>query len=80
MARRSLRSSVPTRHTTGIERPRCVGRLPSHISNTVVSTVRGGGGGGDSNPHGLSHMLLSHARLPFRHSPAISMVLSDAYS
>ena len=39
MARRSLRSSVPTRHTTGIERPRCVDRLPSHISKTVVSTV-----------------------------------------
>ena len=43
MARRSLRSSVPTRHTTGIERPRCVDRLPSHISKMVVSTVRGGG-------------------------------------
>ena len=36
MARRSLRSSVPTRHTMGIERPRCVDRLPSHISKTVV--------------------------------------------
>ena len=34
----------------------------------------------DSNPHGLSHMLLRHARLPFRHSPARSMVLSDADS
>ena len=34
----------------------------------------------DSNPHGLSHMLLRQARLPFRHSPTISMVLSDAYS
>ena len=33
----------PTRHTTGIERPRCVDRLPSHISKMVVSTVRGGG-------------------------------------
>ena len=43
MARRSLRSSVPTRHTTGIERPRCVDRLPSHISKMVVSTVSGGG-------------------------------------
>ena len=43
MAKRSLRSSVPTHHTTGIERPRCVDRLPSHISKTVVSTVRGGG-------------------------------------
>ena len=43
MARRSLRSSVPTRHTTGIERPRCVDRLPSHNSKTVVSTVRDGG-------------------------------------
>ena len=36
MARRSLRPSVPTRHTTGIERPRCVDRLPSHNSKTVV--------------------------------------------
>ena len=43
MARRSLRSSVPTRHTTGIERPRWVDRLPSHISKMVVSTVSGGG-------------------------------------
>ena len=33
----------PTRHTTGIERPRCVDRLPSHISKMVVSTVCGGG-------------------------------------
>ena len=32
----------PTRHTTGIERPRCVDRLPSHISKMVVSTVCGG--------------------------------------
>ena len=39
MARRSLRSSVPTRHTTGIERPRCVDRLPSHNSKTVVPYV-----------------------------------------
>ena len=30
----------------------------------------------DSNPHGRSHMLLRHARLPFRHSPDVSMVLS----
>ena len=29
----------------------------------------------DSNPHGLSHMLLRHARLPFRHSPVTQMVL-----
>ena len=36
IARRSLRSSVPTRHTMGIERPRCVDRLPSHISKTMV--------------------------------------------
>ena len=43
VARRSLHSSVPTRHTTGIERPRCVDRLPSHISKMVVSTVSGGG-------------------------------------
>ena len=43
VARRSLRSSVPTRHTTGIERPRCVDRLPSHISKMVVSTVSGCG-------------------------------------
>ena len=43
MTRRSLRSSVPTRHTTGIERPRCVDRLPSHISKIVVSTVIVGG-------------------------------------
>ena len=34
---------VPTRHTTGIERPRCVDRLPSHISKMVVSTVCVGG-------------------------------------
>ena len=46
MARRSLRSSVPTHHTTGIERPRCVDRLPSHISKMVVSTVCGGGRAG----------------------------------
>ena len=36
------KSSVPTHHATGIERPRCVDRLPSHISMTVVSTVCGG--------------------------------------
>ena len=35
----------PTRHTTGIERPRCVDRLPSHISKMVVPTVCGGGPG-----------------------------------
>ena len=35
----------PPRHITnaGIERPRCVDRLPSHISKMVVSTLRGGG-------------------------------------
>ena len=27
------------------------------------------------NPHGLSHIYLWHARLPFHHSPALSMVL-----
>ena len=43
VARRSLRSSVPTRHTTGIESPWCADRLPSHNSKTVVSTVSGGG-------------------------------------
>ena len=36
----------PTRHTTGIERPLWVDRLPSHISKTVVSTVSGGGQSG----------------------------------
>ena len=30
----------------------------------------------DSNPHGRSHMLLCHARLPFRHSVDTSMVLA----
>ena len=30
-------------HTTGIERPRCVDRLPSHFSKMVESTVSGGG-------------------------------------
>ena len=39
---RLSKTAIP-RHTTGIERPRCVDRLPSHISKTVVSTVRGGG-------------------------------------
>ena len=34
---------VPTRHTTGIERPWCVERLPSHISKMAVSTVSAGG-------------------------------------
>ena len=38
------------------------------------------GGESESNPHGLSHMLLKHARLPFRHSPALSMVFSGFYS
>ena len=38
---RLSKTAIP-RHTTGIERPRCVDRLPSHISKTVVSTVRGG--------------------------------------
>ena len=37
------RLCVPTRHTTGIERPWCVDRLPSHISKMVVSTVCVGG-------------------------------------
>ena len=37
------RPCVPTRHTTGIERPWCVDRLPSHISKMVVSTVCVGG-------------------------------------
>ena len=36
--------------------------------------------GRESNPHGLSHMLLRHARLPFRHSPALSIVLPSPYS
>ena len=31
------------RHTTGIEIPWCVERLPSHISKMVVSTVWVGG-------------------------------------
>ena len=37
--------SYPTAalHETGIASPRCVDRLPSHISNMVVSTVHGGG-------------------------------------
>ena len=34
---------APMRHTTGIERPWCFERLPSHISKTVVSTVGVGG-------------------------------------
>ena len=38
-----LRPSGPTRHTTGIERPSCVERLPNHISKIVVSTVSAGG-------------------------------------
>ena len=38
-----MRRSAPIRHTTGIERPRCVDRLPSHISKMVVSTVYDGG-------------------------------------
>lgn len=28
----------------------------------------------DSNPHALRHMLLRHARLPFRHSPVAMMI------
>ena len=36
----SLRSDI---HDTGIASPRCVDRLPSHISKMVVSTVSGGG-------------------------------------
>ncbi len=43
MARRSLRSTVPTRHTTGIASPWCADRLPSDISKMAVSTVSGGG-------------------------------------
>ena len=39
------RPCVPTRHTTGIERPWCVDMLPSHISKMVVSTVCVGGPG-----------------------------------
>ena len=35
--------SVPTRHTTGIERPWWVDRLPSHISKIEVSTECVGG-------------------------------------
>ena len=37
--------SYPTAalHETGIASPRCVDRLPSHISKMVVSTVHGGG-------------------------------------
>ena len=38
-----LRSSDPTRHTTGIASPLCLDRLPSHISKMAVSTVSGGG-------------------------------------
>ena len=38
-----LRSSAPPHHNAGIERPRCVDRLPNHISKMVVSTVCGGG-------------------------------------
>ena len=37
------RPCVPTRHATGIERPWCVDRLPSHISKMVISTVCVGG-------------------------------------
>ena len=39
----TLRSSTPTHHTTGIDRPRCADRLPSDISKMAVSTVSGGG-------------------------------------
>ena len=39
------RPCVSTRHTTGIERPWCVDRLPSHISKMVASTVCVGGPG-----------------------------------
>ena len=35
--------SAQSRHTTGIERPWCIERLPSHISKMVVSTVNVGG-------------------------------------
>ena len=38
-----MRHSAPIRHTTGIERPRCIERLPVHISKMVVSTVCAGG-------------------------------------
>ena len=43
----SLRSDI---HDTGIASPRCVDRLPSHISKMVVSTVSGGGGGVQRSP------------------------------
>ena len=38
-----MRRSAPIRHTTGIERPRCIERLPVHISKMVESTVSVGG-------------------------------------
>ena len=58
MARRSLRFSIPTHYTTGIERPRWVDGLPSHISKTVVSTVCGGG----SSPWGRISLSASSPR------------------
>ncbi len=44
--------------------------LPEWLGRMVVKW--------DSNPHGRSHMLLRHARLPFRHSPDASMLLASA--
>ena len=35
-----MNPDAATHHTTGIERPWCVERLPSHISKIVVYTVR----------------------------------------
>lgn len=40
---------------TGIERPRCVDRLPSHISKTMVSTGRGDGFISQDNAGSLPH-------------------------
>ena len=54
-------------------------RVPTHNSNAVLSTVKPWWGSLESNPHGLTHMLLRHARLPFRHSHALSIVFPHVY-
>ena len=41
-----MNPDAATHHTTGIGRPWCVERLPSHISKSVESTVRAGGPSG----------------------------------
>ena len=64
-------SSGSAKKTSLWQQPACV--LDEAVGVIIMSHARWGSG--DSNPDALRHVILSHARLPFRHFPEISFPL-----